>query len=336
MSEDTEDAAGTSSPMSTEKPSLAGGSDTKHERKGKSSGGKGRGGGGGGRKNKDKILDSTMNAALLPLPKLVPFPDEIAHKNALKECKEMIDKLKQEQHQLYESKQKNLDSNEAVYVERGTAKRHFNEQLSNFKRLNDEKLILQAEFDELLGEIDRIRRRLPPLEKESRDDPLQPIVDKNIKALERRIETETLKLPEEKRILSEIQSLKQSKTIIRQYDKTREEFVAAKAKLTAKRDEVTAAFSRMDQSKKSLDNIKNPTPDKEESDKIRNEGKRINGEINAIYTKMDKLREQYYASKEEAQASEHEYWIVNQENLKIKREIEKKYVKINLKNARKK
>jgi len=353
MSEEVEDttAITTSTSADSEKPSLAGG-DAKHDRPKSKSGGTGGKGTRKGGREKGSAIEGALSAALLPVPKRVAYPDEDSNQLLLKEKKDKIENLKQQLRQLDENNRQNRDSKDAVHNERGTARKQFNDMMSNVKILNKEREELKNEFESfdekkklLITEQDRIRRRLPTVYRDGKDVPIQKVedVDLRIKELERKIETESLKLPVEKRFLADIQSLKQSKVIIREYQALTAQLEAIKAdtkkafdKYKAKRDEIKNVSELITESKQTLNTFETKIPDKE-SEQIRNSRKLINGEINTIKTEIDKLWQDYYARIEEAQASEREIRKVSFENSKIKREIEKKlYEEKKKKNMRKK
>jgi len=336
MSEVEDTTTPISASAESEKPSLAGG-DAKHDRPKSKSGGTGGKGSRKGGKEKGSTMEGALSTALLPVPKRVAYPDEDSNQLLMKEKKDKIENLKQQLRQLDDNNRQNRDSKDAVNNERGTARKHFNDMMSNVKILNKEREELRIEFESfdekkksLITEQDRIRRRLPTVYRDGKAIQKVEEVDVRIKELERKIETESLRLPEEKRILADIQSLKQSKTIIREFQAITAQLDAIKAdtkkaydKFKAKRDEIKNVSELITESKQTLTTFDTKIPDKE-SEQIRNSRKLINAEINTIKTEIDKLWQDYYARKEEAQANEREIRKVNFENTKIKREIEKK------------
>jgi len=215
----------TSTSADSEKPSLAGG-DAKYDRPKTKSGGTGGKGSRKGGKEKGSTIEGALSGALLAVPKRMPFPDKDSNQLLINEKEDKIKNLKQQLRQLDENTRQNRDTKDAVNNERGNARQQFTNMVSNVKILVKDRDELKVEFESfdekrklLITEQDRIGRRLPTYSRDGKDFTIKKVedVDFRIKELERKIETESLKLNEEKRILSDIQSLKQSKAIIREY-----------------------------------------------------------------------------------------------------------------------
>jgi len=80
--------------------------------------------------------------------------------------------------------------------------------------------------------------------------------------------------------------------------------------LKIKKEAIKTINELINESRQSFTALETKIPDKE-SEQIRNNRKLINAEINTTITEIQKLRQDYFARMEEAQASEREIRKVN-------------------------
>jgi len=254
---------------------------------------------------REKITLETEIPPLPPKSERLPAPDEDKFNREVKIITDKIDRLKGKKQGVQKIIKEKLEGGRMEAYDQSAK-----ELIGNKKASRKE---LQAKRQELLKQLDNIKnefyklieaqKKIRPKIKlfESKD------VERRVDELQRRIETTTMPLSEEKKLIAELSSLQQSlpyleqfKTRSQQIDENKaaqEEIKAQLNQISSQLDEtnslINATQERMRQSKNKLD---------EEIPTLKEESKQISEEIKGLETQRKELRDEFNKQKREYQA----------------------------------
>lgn len=160
-------------------------------------------------RNKETPIEELYDLSK-PIPK-VPRPDKVEHEKQIAEISAALDKLKEDRRKVQEKIDGilNQDKNTSIGKERDEMQK----LRSSRNSLIEEKKSIRAKLDVAKSQADKIMKD----RKEARStiklsDPAQ--IDKEIAKLQRKQETTSMSLPDEKKLIREIETLKNSKKIV--------------------------------------------------------------------------------------------------------------------------
>lgn len=294
-------------------------------------------------RHREKI---TLDTEIPPMPskaERLPPPDEDKFKRELQIVEGKISKLRDKKKGVHDQikvkkeggKMDNQDLSVKEFI--GTKVTSRKEMLANKSKLRDELDNLKHEFFSMIDEQKKIRPKIKIFDKEK--------TEKQIEAVQKKIETTTLTLNEEKKLIQELSELQQSVPLISQHatrakmldeNKARQEVI--KTQLTAINQEIDQTSSIINETnskiKSSKDSLNTEIPAMFE------ETKKIAVEIEALETERKKLnddfREKKYAyNKQQSEIKQIEWMtkmkakLVEQEEWRKKQEEQEKLDELN-------
>ncbi|CAG8451909.1 18650_t:CDS:10 [Dentiscutata erythropus] len=248
-------------------------------------------------------------------------PNEETYKKALDEVKATIEKLQQDFNDVVE-KINNTSDNTPVSQKR----EELRAQLDRLRGKQAEmKKKRYQKYDLLKSMTDSLQKKKRDLK--SSKDKLQfrtvKDIDNHISNLEKQIESGTLKIVDEKKIISDMSSLKKSRKIVETFEAQQATIDAEQKVIDDMRKELDdndlkETSAQYDKIKAELDTInKDQAMDREKRNELFDEKKRIREQINAQFANRKTLQDEYNKAKQE-------YWQKVDEDRRQKRELQKK------------
>ncbi|CAG8451932.1 14624_t:CDS:2 [Cetraspora pellucida] len=246
--------------------------------------------------------------------KIPPKPDEEAYRKAIEEVNTTIDKLQQDFNDVVEKINNTPDN--------APASQRREELRAQLDRLRGK----QAEIKKKrYQKVEQLKNMNDSLQKKKRDlkaikDKLQfrtvKDIDNQIIKLEKQVESGTLKIVDEKRIISDISGLKRSKKIVETFEAQQAAIEAEQKVIDDMRkdledNELKEINSQYDTIKAELETIsKDQAMDREKRNELFDEKKKIREQINAqianrrtIQDEYNKAKQEYWQKVDEDQAS---------------------------------
>lgn len=161
---------------------------------------------------KSRRGDETPVSELYDLTKPIPRvekPDKAAHEKALDELSQEIEAIKKERAEIQGKIDSAMNDPDAKSTLQ-TARSSFNEFKRQKNNLIDEKKVLKAQLDKMQNQREKLIKDKKDARNNIRFNSMEEI-DKEIAKLQRQQETTTMSLPEEKRLIKEMDALKASK-----------------------------------------------------------------------------------------------------------------------------
>lgn len=288
----------------------------------------------------------TLDTVIPPLPskaERLPPPDEDKYKRELQIIEGKISKLRDSKKGVHDQikvkkeggKMDNQDLSVKEFIGSKVVSRK--EMLETRRKLRDELDSLKQEFFRMIDEQKKIRPKIKIFDKEK--------TEKQIEAIQRKIETTTLTLNEEKKAIQELSELQQSVPLITQHATRAKKIDDNKARQEVIKEQITAINQEIEQTS----SVINETNSKIKSSKDQlnteipamfEETKRIAGEIDKLEAEKKSLnedfREKKYAfGKQQSQIKQIEWMtkmkakIVEQEEWRKKHEEQEKMDEMN-------
>ncbi|CAB9526023.1 expressed unknown protein [Seminavis robusta] len=167
-----------------------------------------------GKNNKNNKKDETPIEELYdlskPIPR-VPKPSKEDHEKELAELTAALDKLKEDRQKVQKEIDAALDKNKTTGL--GKEKEELQKLRSAKNALIEEKKAIRSKLDQFKSQADRIAKDRKDARSSVKFTSVADI-DKELSKLQRRQETTSMSLPEEKKLLKEMDALRKSKEIV--------------------------------------------------------------------------------------------------------------------------
>ncbi|OMJ77865.1 hypothetical protein SteCoe_22466 [Stentor coeruleus] len=227
---------------------------------------------------REKITPDTVIPPLPSKAERLPPPDEDKYKRELQIIEGKITRLRDKKKGVHDQikvkkeggKMDNQDLSVKEFI--GTKVTSRKEMIANRAKLRDELDNLKHEFYSMVDEQKKIRPRIKIFDKEK--------TEKQIEVIQRKIETTTLTLSEEKKAIQELSELQQSVPLITQHATRAKKLDENKARQEVIKAQITAFNQEIDQTS----NIINET-----NSKIKSSKDHLNTEIPAMFEETKKI-----------------------------------------------
>lgn len=259
-----------------------------------------------------------------PIPS-VSKPDKDAHEKAIAEFEAAIDKLKADKEKVQEKIEIFLDSRKSTEI--GKERSGLQELRRQKKALIDDKKAIRQRFDKIKSTTDKLSRDQKQAKQSVKFTSLKEIEDE-IRRLERKQQTTSMSLGEEKKLIKEIGMLNASKSVVSQIGAKENNIQDAwdqrkliKAELEAKDKEIDALQEQITEKSAALDAISAKENDnKDNKQKLFDERDAVKELIEQKYQERNDLRQSF----REANNKWYDYKRALAAQRKIRYEEEKK------------
>mmetsp|Transcript_9708 Transcript_9708/g.14904 ORF Transcript_9708/g.14904 Transcript_9708/m.14904 type:complete len:556 (+) Transcript_9708:39-1706(+) len=251
----------------------------------------------GGKNKKDETPVEELFDLSKPIPR-VDRPSKENHEKDLQAISDAMDSLKKERSDLQNKIDSTMDAGKNSEV--GKAKEALSQLRSKKNKLINEKKSIRAKLDSIKNQGDRIQKDRQDAKQGIRFTKMEDI-EAEIKKLQSRQETTSMSLPEEKRLIKEIDALVASKKLVADLkskdaslDDVREQRKMISAQINAKDKEIDAVQKEIDERQANLKTL---------SDKQDNKRDALKG----LFNKRDELRKKMNGKMKERDALRAEY-----------------------------
>ena len=230
----------------------------------------------------------TLDTEVPPMPskaERIPAPDEDKYQRELKSLEAKIARLRESKRgvhdQIKEKKEGGKMDNQELSAQKfiGSKLLSRKEHLNNRAKLREELDILKHEFYEMIDEQKRIKPRIKIFNKDE--------VEKQIELIQHKIETTTLSLSEEKKLISELSFLQQSVPLLVQYLTRSKKIEENKAKQEVLKAQINAINQEIDQTSSLIQETSSKM--KSSKDQLKEELPKMFEETKKIQEEIDKL-----------------------------------------------
>eukprot|EP00536_Pseudo-nitzschia_multiseries_P015291 jgi/Psemu1/217461/e_gw1.853.23.1 len=232
-----------------------------------------------------------------PIPR-VEKPDKAGHEAKLKELDAKFDELKKEKDKVQAKIEATLASGKNTEI--GKAKEVMVGLRAKKGKLIDEKKAIRAELDSLKKTGDKLVQDKKDAKSSVRFSSVEAI-DAEIKKLQKRQETTSMSLTEEKKLIKEMDALMNSKDKVKDVkskdaslDEIKKQRTVVNDSLKAKDKEIDAISKEMDEVGSKIKAIAEKETDKRSTlDALFKERENLKKEISVVYKEKDTLRDEY-------------------------------------------
>ena len=249
---------------------------------------------------REKITLDTEIPALPPKAERLPAPDEEKHERDVKIVENKINRLRDKKKGIHDKIKEKKEGGKMDDVDK-SVKDFIGEKITNKKefaaargKLLDEKDGLRREFFEMIEEQKRIKPKIKIFDKEK--------TERAIENIERKIETTTIDLHEEKKLISELSTLQQSLPLINAFNARSKKIDENKRRQEVINAQIDALSGEIKQTKSIIDETNNKIRSgkdnlKQELPTLFEESKKIQAEIDTLEEERKGLQEEFREKK---------------------------------------